>query len=89
MGTPRPMAIPMPSLTNRYPLEAAFARQLGGGSTLIVWVTSHSKFSPNLPQESNRLATPLAAYVGLLDVRSLADPGNIVAKVPEPWAKTR
>jgi hypothetical protein len=83
------MAIPMPSLANRYPLEAAFARQLGGRLSLIMWVTMHGKFSPNLPRESNRLATLLAVYVRLFDVRSQADPGNIVAKVPEPGAKTR
>ena len=87
MDTPRPMAIPMPSLVNRYPLEAAFARQLDGRLSLIMWVIRDSKFFANLPGESNELATLVAAFQRSQDGRPLADPGNIVARGAAPSRK--
>jgi hypothetical protein len=46
----------MPSLANRYPLEPAFARQVDGCITLIMWVISNGEFSKNLTGESNGIA---------------------------------
>jgi len=57
LETPRRKAIPMPSLNNRYPLEPAFARQVGGGLALIMWVISNGEFSRNLTGKSNGIAT--------------------------------
>jgi hypothetical protein len=74
------MAIPMPSLANRYPLEAAFARQLDGRLSLIMWVIRDSKFFTNLPGKSNELAAFVMALLHSQVSRPLADPGNIVAE---------
>jgi hypothetical protein len=56
LDTPRRKAIPMPSLDNRYPLELAFARQVGVRFTRIMWVISNGEFSKNLTGESNGIA---------------------------------
>src|ERR1700683_3103044 len=79
---------PMPSLANRYPLEAAFARQLDGRLSLIMCVIRDSKFFTNLPGKSNELAAFVMALLHSQDSRPLADPGNIVARAPAPHART-
>jgi hypothetical protein len=69
----------MPSLANRYPLEAAFARQVDRRGTLIMWVISNGEFSKNLTGESNGIVIPVLAFRRRLWDRSAADPGKIVA----------
>jgi hypothetical protein len=51
----------MPSLNNRYPLEPAFARQVGGRFMLIMWVILNGEFSENLAGESKEIAAPISA----------------------------
>jgi hypothetical protein len=69
----------MPSLGNRYPLEPAFARQVGVRSMRIMWVISNGEFSENLTGESNGIATLAPTSPRRLQDRPLADPGKIVA----------
>jgi hypothetical protein len=69
----------MPSLNNRYPLEPAFARQVGGRFTLIMWVILNGEFSKNLAGKSNELATPISATEHRTQDHPRRDPGNIVA----------
>jgi hypothetical protein len=69
----------MPSLANRYPLAPAFARQVDGCFTSIMWVSLNGEFSQNLAGESNGIAILMSMSQRWLHDRSPADPGKIVA----------
>jgi hypothetical protein len=70
----------MPSLRNRYPLEPAFARQVGVRFTLIMWVIWNGEFSENLAGESNGIAIRILTSRHWPHDWPPADPGKIVAQ---------